>query len=239
MNKRHAAVSTIIISGMPNDHFSEPYQHILNYADYIPQEVGDEINVSEEYTILRKEPADNRSTPGIEHICLEINQKNKSVVAKKQLEIFRFVKNPDLMRAQITEEDMPLLLDIALRDPRQIAFHCGAGLSRSISKLLMFIIFNKLNNNMIQFVKGECIDMEGFLKGVAEEYRRIRIHRPGAMGNNDLLIEAITLAIQMRKEFLLTQRNSLKVKIHSEAKVMPNESHIYTHDSGAHKYSYI
>lgn len=233
MNKRHATVNTIIVSGMPYDHFSKPYQHLLNYADYIPHAVGQTLNVSGGHTILRKEPTENRSTAGIEHICLEISQILYGRVVIKQFEIFRFINNPDLQRAQITEEDMPLLLDIALRDPNTIALHCGAGLSRSVSKLLMFIIFNKLTNNISQFVKGESIDTEGFLNSVDDEFRRIRIHRPGAIGNKDLLIEAITLAVELREVQLKSIRDKLNFK-NQENREVEETSHQLSYGSSLH-----
>lgn len=209
MNKYHAGLDTIIVSGLPNDHFSKPYEHILNYANYIPVDISDS-KVYGDFIVTRKQSSTNRSTPGIEHICLEIKRQQYGVTVTKQLEVFRFVRNPDLARAQITQDDMSLLLEVALRNPNRIAFHCGAGLSRSVSKLLMFIIFKILNEDLLQFVKKDRVDIDIFLNKIANEYQRIRVHRPGAIGNNDLLSEAITQALELRLMELKAQKRNLK-----------------------------
>ncbi len=218
MNKYHANLDTIIISGMPNDHFSKPYEHLLNYADYIPTDY-DKSKVFGDFSVTRK-PSVVRSSPGIEHILIEITRHQYGLTVSKQLDIFRFVTNPDLSRAQISPEDMPLLAEIASREPNRIAFHCGAGLSRSVSKLLMFIIFNYLKNNLSQFKKNNVIDATSFLNKVADEYRRIRVHRPGVVGNKDLLIEAISLALVLVREALNTYKMGFKfIPMQSRARI--------------------
>lgn len=211
MNKLRPKVDTIIVSGMPDDHFSYPYEHLLNYANYIPSEPGESLDGGGGYVILRKEPKKDLSTAGIEHICLEIMFAQNGITESKELEVFRFNKNPDLKRAKITEQDIPLMCNIALREPERIAFHCGAGLSRSVSKLLMIIIFKHLPYGISKCIKGGIVDTIGFLNSVANEFKQIRITRPGAIGNNDLLIEAIKLAIQVYKEKLVLQRGKINI----------------------------
>jgi hypothetical protein len=117
---------------------------------------------------------------------------------------------------------MPLLLEIASREPNRIVFHCGAGLSRSISKLLMFIIFNDLIKNMSKYTKNEHIDSENFLSKVAKKFQLIRVCRPGAIGNNDLLTEAIVVALDMYKEQLKLLK--INVELQWEMREIQNRS---------------
>lgn len=198
MNYSHTTVDTLIVSGMPDDLFSPPYLHIQNYANYIPAQHNSRCFFdydNHQFTVVRLQPEKDLSTPGIQHILLNIRHKHCGLLNDKVLELFRFVKNPDLQRAQISEHDMPLLLSLAKRDSHRVALHCGAGLSRSVSKLLMFDIFN----NVLTVDKlDKYHSATHFLEDVEVRYRGILQVRPGAVGNLDLLAEAITLAVDLR-----------------------------------------